>query len=85
MPPILNESVSNSDGNIPSNQISPTDTNDYVYDMIFIKTKKAINTNIQRNKKYTKKYVDKYDSNKESPKLTNVNYLLKNDLNYDNK
>jgi hypothetical protein len=80
MSPILNETITNYNENISCNQINPNDINDYVYDMIFIKTKKAININVQRNKKFIKKYVDKYDSNKETPNLTNVNNILKNNL-----
>jgi len=55
MSPILNETISIYDPNISSNQINPSNVNDYVYDMIFIKTKKAIN--IQRNKKFIKKEI----------------------------
>jgi hypothetical protein len=82
MPPILNETIANHNVNILSNQLNSNDINDYVYNMIFIKTKKAININVQQNKKFIKKYVDKYDSNKQipNPNLKNVNNILKNDL-----
>ncbi len=80
MPPVLNETISNHSGDIPSNHNYPTDSNDYIYDMIFIKTKKAINTNVQRNKRFIQKSVETHDANKESPKLKNVNNVVKNDL-----
>ncbi len=91
---MLNETVCNSNGNIMIDQISPDNVNDYIYDMIYIKTKKAVNTNVVRNKKFIKKYINndsnitltkpQYDSVHESPDSTNVNNVLKNDLNVKN-
>ena len=94
---ILNGSVSNSNGNIPSNNINPDNINDYMYDMIFIKTKKAVNTNIQKNKKLLQKYNSNdsninnnsdnnlakshYSPNMESIESRNVNNIINNDSN----
>jgi hypothetical protein len=75
MPPILSETVINPVENRASNHIYLNE-NDYVYDMIFIKTRKAINTSIQRNKKFVKKNVGNDDSKKESSKLKNVLNVL---------
>ncbi len=75
MPPILSETVSNPVENIASNH-TYLNENDYVYDMIFIKTKKAINTSIQRNKKFVKKHTNNDDPNKEPSKLKNVLNVL---------
>jgi hypothetical protein len=75
MPPILCETVIDPVKNIASNH-TYLNENDYVYDMIFIKTKKAINTNIQRNKKFVKKNVGNDDPKKESSKLKNVLNVL---------
>ena len=79
MPPILSETVSNPVENIASNH-TYLNENDYVYDMIFIKTKKVINTNIQRNKKFVKKHMDNDDPKKESSKTKNVLNVLKQEL-----
>jgi hypothetical protein len=80
MPPILSESVSNPVENMASNHTHLNDVNDYVYDMIFIKTKRATNNSIQRNKKFVKKHMNNDDPKKESSKLKNVLNVLKQEL-----
>ncbi len=94
---ILNETISNSNCDIPSNNINSDNINDYMYDMIFIKSKKAINTNIQKNKKLLQKYnsndsnmnnnsdnnlaKSNYSPDIESSESRNVNNIINNDSN----
>ncbi len=70
MPPILNETVSNYTGNIISNNLNPENIDDYIYDQIYVKSKKSTTINIQKNNKFVKKYIQKTTTN-----------IYKNDLN----
>ncbi len=70
MPPILNETVRNSPGNIFSNNLNPENIDDYIYDQIYVKSKKSTTINIKNNNKFIKKYIQKTTTN-----------IYKNDLN----
>lgn len=78
MAPILNETVSNSTENIITNNLNPENINDYIYDQIYVKSKKTTNINIQKNKLFIKKYIEK--TSVESSKYK-TNNIYKNDLN----
>jgi hypothetical protein len=78
MAPILNETVSNSSVNIISNNINPDNINDYIYDQIYVKSKKTTNINIQKNKIFIKKYIEKTSVESSKDKTMNI---YKNDLN----
>ena len=41
MPPILNEPVRNYTGNIITNNLNPENIDDYIYDQIYVKSKKS--------------------------------------------
>jgi len=70
MPPILNETVRNYTGNIITNNLNPENIDDYIYDQIYVKSKKSTTINIQKNNKFIKKYIQKTTTN-----------IYKNDLN----
>jgi hypothetical protein len=72
MPPILNETVSNYTGNIITNNFNPDNINDYIYDQIYVKSKKTTNITIQKNNKFIKKYIEKTSDNSRQNKLKNI-------------
>jgi hypothetical protein len=78
MPPILNETVSNSPGSIITNNLNPENIDDYIYDQIYVKSKKSTYITIQKNEKFVKKYIDKTSDNSRQNKSKNI---YKNDLN----
>jgi hypothetical protein len=78
MPPILNETVSNSPGSIITNNLNPENIDNYIYDQIYVKSKKSTYITIQKNEKFVKKYIDKTSNNARQNILENI---YKNDLN----
>ncbi len=84
MPPILNETVSNYTGNIITNNLNPENIDDYIYDQIYVKSKKSTYINIQKNEKFVKKYIDKTTDNSRQNILKNIyktNNIFENYLN----
>jgi hypothetical protein len=69
---ILNETVSNSSGNIITNNLNPENIDDYIYDQIYVKSKKTTNINIKNNNKFIKKYIEKTSNNSQQNKLKNI-------------
>ncbi len=72
MPPILNETVSNYTGNIITNNLNPDNIDDYIYDQIYVKSKKTTNINIQKNKIFIKKYIEKTSIESSKDKTKNI-------------
>jgi len=72
MPPILNETVRNYTGPIMTNNLNPENIDDYIYDQIYVKSKKTTNITIQKNNKFVKKYIDKTSNNSRQNILKNI-------------
>ena len=72
MPPILNEPVRNYTGNIITNNLNPENIDDYIYDQIYVKSKKSTYITIQKNEKFVKKYIDKTSDNSRQNKSKNI-------------
>jgi len=75
MPPILNETVTNSVQNIITDNLNSENINDYMYDQIYVKGKKTTNIDVHRNKKFIKKYIDSNSNNStiNNSDISNIN------------
>jgi hypothetical protein len=87
MPPILNETVTNSVQNIITDNLNSENINDYMYDQIYVKGKKASNINVYKNKKFIKKYIannsnNPNPNNQNIPSDLNLSMNVTNNINY---
>ena len=61
-----------------TNNLNPENIDDYIYDQIYVKSKKSTYITIQKNNKFIQKYIDKTSVESSKYKTTNI---YKNDLN----